>query len=863
MNHDNPHALARPLPFRNVSEETIPAFAVMTVAGLTSEHGLAFLQCGKPNATFRRHYAVNGMQDVLPGRRGSCFRAGDVRVLYDADTPEAGAGWGPKPGQWTLARGFPGGTIQGIVDATHKIARIDCEPINRALVKTTATVAIDSSTTDYRVYAGVPDSEVDAGFTDVPPALNRSGQVIASGQWAYLVWVHNGWELQLMRQAALCAVPPCGQGIPARVGNEPGQNECCLFTIAAGALVPVLNDGGAQARDTVYNVRDVAIPPLQPPDESYVLVHADPSGRWICEVPENGSAAGGAAATTTTPDPNQPPCAGTCKWSWSFTYGGAWHLESDTCGTTTTTTPDPQATTTPPSCLCPTTTTTTTTCDPEEPECTTTTTTTTAEPECSCAYPAFCGSETGECTYTSCAAGTSAPTVDCTTTTTAAPTTTPDPLATTTTCDCNTTTTMSPETGCSNCTWSHHPVGGWVNTFNGCHGQCSCAAPPGAPGDCSSATTACLPIVVVPPPPPPPCGGSCSYICVPGSGWFFVGGSCSGGTHGCFCGPPTENCTVCGAPARTPCYEPPANPDATTTTAAPGPCAECYGTTTTTTTAAPTTTTPDPCGSGCLWDGSASGAWAAGANNCAVGCNCLPPAYTATDDCETAHTKCFPVTTTTVGPTTTPPPTTPPPTTTTAAPYYCDCFEPEFDTGNCVQGLGSLTSFNCGGPFATLALCQAAAPCDNPPTTTPPPTTTTPAPQFWRCCGSPGCSEPSVVQCAQVASAVDPCPAADCNGAVYDTEALCVAAGCAPATTTCDPLAACDGASQCAVACSNFIYVLNDFCPPQQGGACRCDLPPEAWAVLGQPCTESLGAFACCNGCPGSVAPCTNTTPAP
>ena len=100
MNHDNPHSLARPLPFRNVSGETVPAFAVMAIQGLSTENGMAVLQCGQPDTTFRRHYAVNGIQDVPAGRRGSCFRAGDVRVSYGSGTPEPGEGWGPKPGSW-------------------------------------------------------------------------------------------------------------------------------------------------------------------------------------------------------------------------------------------------------------------------------------------------------------------------------------------------------------------------------------------------------------------------------------------------------------------------------------------------------------------------------------------------------------------------------------------------------------------------------------------------------------------------------------------------------------------------------------------------------------------------------------------
>ncbi len=60
MNYDSPHVLARPIPFHNVSGETIPAFAVMAVTGLLYENGVALLECDKPDTTLRRHYAING-----------------------------------------------------------------------------------------------------------------------------------------------------------------------------------------------------------------------------------------------------------------------------------------------------------------------------------------------------------------------------------------------------------------------------------------------------------------------------------------------------------------------------------------------------------------------------------------------------------------------------------------------------------------------------------------------------------------------------------------------------------------------------------------------------------------------------------
>jgi hypothetical protein len=837
MNHDSPHALARPLPFRNMTGEVIPAFAVMTVLGVSFEHGVAFLNCGKPDGAFRRHHAINGMQDVPAGRRGSCFRTGDVRALYDEGTPVSGEGWGPRPGSWKLNKGFPGGAMQGIVDSERHLARIAWEPIARALVKTTATVAINSSTTAYRIFAGPSGSESDSGFTTVPAARNRSGVPIGVGQWAHLLWINSGWELQPLRQPALCAAPPCGQGIPGRVGDVPGQRECCLFSIQDAALTPVLDAAGQQARAVVYNVREEAIPPLAPPHESYVLVHADSSGRWVCEVPELPVAASPSVSTTTTSAPMSAlaECAGTCKWNWSIGQQ-AWQLADDGCGPTTTTSTTSTTTTTSEPCLCPVATSTTaepaTSTSTVEPTTTTTsTTTTTPTPPCHCVYPAYCGSDEGECTYTMCASGYSEPHVECTTTTS----------TTTTSCDCNTTTTAAPDPECTNCQWFSHPLLGWYQTFNGCQGNCFCQAP-GSGSECSLESTPCISFPDIP---LPPCDGKCQYICVPGDGWWLVDAGCPGSSSDglCLCTPPSVPCEICGAPLETNCQVP-----AAPTT--PAPCDGCYSTTTSTT----TSTTPDPCGGGCLWQGSTSGAWSIQENECAESCECLPPSYEAHDDCETARTHCYGQPTTTTGEpttTTTTTTTTSTTTTTTAAPFWCVDNNDSLDCEDvsCLQS-AEMPEFVCGGPFETDE-CEGA--CDAPATTT-----TTEAPDQWYCCGLI-----NAASCIQAAG----CGVLEYRSGPHVTEADCSAA-CAT-TTTCDPNVDCPSLiSQCSIACVGGFYTepLN-LC----GGIesqCACDLTEEELALIGTPCSGSGAGFIvpCCNTCDDSLYPCgqrTTTTLAP
>jgi hypothetical protein len=864
MNHDSPHALARSLPFRNMTGEPIPAFAVMSVLGVSFEHGIAFLKCGKPDGTFRRHYAINGMQDVAPGRRGTCYRSGDVRALYDEGTPASGESWGLCPGSWKLTKGFPGAAILGIVDGALHLARVDCDPITSVLAKTTAVIPSGASTTAYRIYAGAPGSEVDAGFTSMPLAVNHSGVPIGNGQWVHLLWIDSAWQIQPLRTPALCAVPPCGQGIPARVGDTPGAQTCCLFHIHSGTLTPLLDADGAQARGTVYNVRTQAIPPLVPPHESYVLVHADTSGRWICEVPPTAgtsftSVPDGSTTTTTT---SAPMCIGSCKWNWSI-GGNTWTLAEKHCltgsldpssetTTTTTTTADPR------DCLCPATTTTTTTGDPSISTTTstsTTSTTTTTPSPCDCQYPSHCGTEEGECTYTNCAREPAAPTVECTTTTDGPTTTTCEPGSYPfpgSPCDCNFICTPS----------------GWMFVD---YGNC----PQGAP--CS--------------PPSQPCpassggGGGGSSHCRPGS--YGGGGAGSGGGGGgggcgngscetaCYWWNPLHNewelACGCGSMICDPCTEP---YYAACTSEPPSrigsgwddhenvPCTRpCSG--------ASFTTTPDPCGSGCKHRGDGEGGWEMIDNDCSGGCVCSSPARESHDGCETLVMPCVP-TTTTSGPTTTTTTSTTTSTTTTSTtstttttpePIYCVCYPPDFDVASCIpMSEADEDGTSCGGPYANVGACESDTftPCF---ATT---TTTTEEPSKYYCCGNPrSCLS---LKPSEAFASCTPYFSGPHN-AIEDCQAVCATT--TTTTTTCNPNVECTG--NCVMTCDaddGWIWgPLGSLC----GAGCTCDIMPWEAELIGTPCTpanpQPTIVIPCCNNCAGAtVDQCgsrTTTTPAP
>lgn len=133
--------------FKNVSGETIPGYGVIRITAVTVTDGIVLLSGDKPSTTFAKEYAVNCAADCAADSWGSCYRSGDVLASYDTGTPANGEGWGPKPGQWTLSKGYPGFIVHGIVDATNKILLGSGGTITTLLGKASGAITARSGTT--------------------------------------------------------------------------------------------------------------------------------------------------------------------------------------------------------------------------------------------------------------------------------------------------------------------------------------------------------------------------------------------------------------------------------------------------------------------------------------------------------------------------------------------------------------------------------------------------------------------------------------------------------------------------------------------------------------------------------------------
>lgn len=184
-------------PFRNDYAGTVPSYGVVAITGVVAvtDTSSTIYTANRPSTTFYQLYGVNSSVEVAEGEYGMLTLSGPCYIAYDSGTPAAGEGWGPKPGQFTLSKGFPSGTVvSGIQDSTNKWLLGTLAPITCCLVKTTGAVTASSATTSYKIYSGTLGSEADAGFTTVPSALSRTA--IATTKWGKITFINNGWELE-------------------------------------------------------------------------------------------------------------------------------------------------------------------------------------------------------------------------------------------------------------------------------------------------------------------------------------------------------------------------------------------------------------------------------------------------------------------------------------------------------------------------------------------------------------------------------------------------------------------------------------------------------------------------------------------
>jgi len=251
-------------PFVNDSSETIPANAVVRLSNSTFDSlqdatGGAVISrvyhAVKPDTTFGR-YAINSSLQVAAGESGFLCLEGPCEQAFESGTVTIGGGYGPKPGQWTLSKGYPATTIaDGTTNSESKRLFGSFNQITTALIRFTGSVSNNTSTTAYKIYAGTMGSESDAGFTTVPSARNRTGARV-NNDWAVLQRINNGWEIVNLEDAASDAEifrTTLGSGVSDGgtvsvtspvAGSVTAHNEVNGAALSSGDKVTVYKDKG-------------------------------------------------------------------------------------------------------------------------------------------------------------------------------------------------------------------------------------------------------------------------------------------------------------------------------------------------------------------------------------------------------------------------------------------------------------------------------------------------------------------------------------------------------------------------------------------------------------------------------------------
>ena len=197
------HDSDRWVSFVNNSGETVPAYGIMAVTGMTIEsdaNNLPIYEIDKPGSTFCRTYMVNGPFDVDAGDGELGTFQGPADVLYDSGfgTPAFGDGCGPKSGQWSLSKGYSGCSINGIVDSTDKIASVSLDfPLVEFVGYLDGSLSQGGSATVslWTSGASAPATGVDTGWnvTAYDFLMKSGATAIASGKKVLVRYIGNAW----------------------------------------------------------------------------------------------------------------------------------------------------------------------------------------------------------------------------------------------------------------------------------------------------------------------------------------------------------------------------------------------------------------------------------------------------------------------------------------------------------------------------------------------------------------------------------------------------------------------------------------------------------------------------------------------
>lgn len=180
------------IPCINDSGESIPPYSICRLGTGAQYSGYLRPKLSKPSTTFGSLYGPTGNWTTPSGKPTAVVGPNEVCIVaYDTGTPAFRETWGPKPGQWTVSKGFPGVSVIGIWNAEKKLLLGTVGEIRTLLCKATADLSTGAVSSDYVIWRGTIASGADSGFTTLPSI--EIEQDIANNAFFVAHFVNGGW----------------------------------------------------------------------------------------------------------------------------------------------------------------------------------------------------------------------------------------------------------------------------------------------------------------------------------------------------------------------------------------------------------------------------------------------------------------------------------------------------------------------------------------------------------------------------------------------------------------------------------------------------------------------------------------------
>lgn len=178
-----------PIYFKNVSGETIPAYACMQVTNTVEEGPQNFLEVEKPADTdgAAGQFIFNGPSQVLNNGTGIAQDSLVVRAYKNSGTVTAGGLWGPTVGQWYLTADAGSYVAAGEDDIAANVFKVFVSVGGGGGKKFAAKLTASLSTgtaagTQFYSFDGMTLTYIESGTIYDPLFVFAS---LVSGDWLY------------------------------------------------------------------------------------------------------------------------------------------------------------------------------------------------------------------------------------------------------------------------------------------------------------------------------------------------------------------------------------------------------------------------------------------------------------------------------------------------------------------------------------------------------------------------------------------------------------------------------------------------------------------------------------------------------